>query len=161
MKNIKDLPPNPKSGFRQGYFSPANPEKYMGDITKIIYRSSWEKKFMTMCDSSHLVINWSSEPVAINYISPLDQKVHRYFVDFFCSVKTNNDDVKKYLIEIKPKKQTVFEAKNPKTFKTKERYMEHLKTVVINKAKWAAASEYASNLGYEFKVWTEENLNML
>ena len=161
MKNIKDLPPNPKSVFRQGYFVPANLEKYMGDVTKIIYRSSWEKKFMIMCDNSPLVTNWSSEPVAINYFSPIDNKMHKYFVDFFCSIKTNDEEIKKYLIEIKPKNQAVFEAKNPKTFKTQERYMNHLKTIIINKAKWAAAMEYAYNLGYEFKVWTEENLNML
>lgn len=161
MKNIKNLRPNPKSGFRQGYFVPAHPEKYMGDLTKIIYRSSWEKKFMSLCDNSPVVVNWSSEPVAINYFSPIDQKMHKYFVDFFCSIKTNEGEVKKYLIEIKPKKQAVFEAKNPKTFKTQERYMDHLKTIVINKAKWAAATEYALNLGYEFKVWTEENLNIL
>jgi len=161
MKNIKDLKPNPRSGFRQGYFLPANPEKYIGDLTKIIYRSSWEKRFMILCDTSPLIRSWSSEPVAINYFSPIDSKMHKYFVDFFCSIEAPNGEVKKYLIEIKPKKQAVFETKNPKTFKTKERYAEHLKTVVINKAKWAAAHEYAKNLGYEFKVWTEENLKMI
>lgn len=161
MKNIKDLLPNPKSGFRQGYFNPAHPEKYYGDVTKIIYRSSWEKKFMLMCDSSPNVTGWSSEPVAISYYSPIDQKMHKYHVDFFCSVVTNEGEVKKYLIEIKPKKKTLFEARDPKTFKSKEKYMEHLKEIIINKCKWAAASEYAQNLGYEFKVWTEENLNIL
>jgi len=161
MKNIKDLAPNPKSMFRQGYFVPANPEKYAGDLTKIIYRSSWERKFMTLCDISPLVVNWSSEPVAINYFSPVDQRMHKYFVDFFCSIRTDEGEIKKYLIEIKPKNQAVFEAKNPKSFKSMEKYANHVKTFVINKAKWAAATEYAANIGYEFKVWTEENLKIL
>lgn len=161
MKNIKNLSPNPKSGFRQGYFTPANPEKYLGDLTKIIYRSSWEKKFMILCDSSPMIINWSSEPVAINYFSPIDEKIHKYFVDFFCSLRTHDDTIKKYLIEIKPKSQAILEAKDPKTFKSKEKYINHLKTIIINKCKWSAADEYAKSLGYEFKVWTEENLNIL
>jgi hypothetical protein len=161
MNNIKDLKPNPKSAFKQGYFIPASPEKYIGDLKKIIYRSSWEKKFMILCDTSPLVKSWSSEPVSINYYSPIDNRIHKYYVDFFCSIESPGGEVKKYLIEIKPKNQAVFEAKNPKTFKSKERYAQHLKTVVINKAKWAAAQEYAKNLGYEFKVWTEENLKVL
>ncbi len=161
MKNIKNLSPNPKTGFRQGYFIPANPEKYIGDITKIIYRSSWEKKFMILCDKSPMIVNWSSEPVAINYYSPIDNKMHKYFVDFFCSVEMNEGEIKKYLIEIKPKSQAVLEVKDPKGFRSKEKYASHLKTIIINKAKWAAADEYAKSMGYEFKVWTEENLNIL
>lgn len=161
MKNIKRLLPNSKSGFRQGYFIPAHPEKYIGDITKIIYRSSWEKKFMILCDKSPMVESWSSEPVAINYFSPIDNKMHKYFVDFFCSISINESVSKKYLIEIKPKSQAILEMKDPKGFKSKEKYANHLKTIIINRAKWAAAEEYAKGLGYEFKVWTEENLNII
>ena len=48
--SIKNVKPNKNSGFIQGYFNPKNPEKYKGP-SPIIYRSSWERKFMIMCDS--------------------------------------------------------------------------------------------------------------
>lgn len=160
MTNIKNNLPNPNSGYRQGYFIPQRPEKYIGDPTKIIYRSSWERKFMTICDTSPLVETWSSEPMKIPYISPLDGKVHNYFVDFFCSLKLNEENTKKYLIEIKPKNQAVFEKKEPKSFKSIEKYRAHLETVAVNLAKWKAAETFATSMGWEFKVWTEENLGI-
>ena len=58
--SIKNLKPSNNSGFIQGYFTPKHPDKYIGP-TPIIYRSSWERKFMIMCDSREDVIKWSSE----------------------------------------------------------------------------------------------------
>ena len=72
----------------------------------IIYRSLWERKFMTFCDNNSSVIEWGSEEVVIPYRSPLDGKVHRYYVDFYIKVRTTKNEIKEYLIEIKPKKQT-------------------------------------------------------
>lgn len=161
MKSIKENLPNPNSGFRQGYFVPLRPEKYLGDPGKIIYRSSWERKFMSLCDTSDIVKSWSSEPISIPYLSPLDGRVHQYFVDFFCSMNTGRGEDRKYLIEIKPKNQTVLEAKSPRSFRSLEKYRKHLEVIVINKAKWNAAQDYAKSLGWEFKVWTEDNLGIL
>lgn len=160
MKSIKQLAPNPRSTFKQGYFIPSNPEKYRGDISKIIFRSSWERKFMVMCDSNESVISWSSEPIAIPYMSPVDGLPHRYFVDFYYKFQEPSGEVKSYLVEIKPKNQAVFEMKSPKTFASMERYKKHLETYVTNRAKWEAAELYAKSIGFEFKVWTEENLGV-
>ena len=56
-KNIKTFL-KPRAGkIRQGYFRPANPAKYVGDPAQIIFRSSWEFKFLKWCDSSPTVIN--------------------------------------------------------------------------------------------------------
>ena len=66
--SIKNVKPTKNSGFNQGYFNPVYPEKYAGK-PPIIYRSSWELKFMKMCDNREDIVKWSSEPVEIKYWS--------------------------------------------------------------------------------------------
>ena len=97
----------------QGRYTVSFPKKYKGDPNNVIYRSSWEYKFMKWCDLTPSIQEWGSEEIIIPYISPVDGKKHRYFPDFY--VKINNQ---KYLVEVKPLKQT----KEPKTQKrmTKE-----------------------------------------
>ena len=91
----------------KGKFQPSYPRKYKGDPTNIIYRSLWERKFMMYCDLNENIIEWGSEEIALPYRSPLDNRVHRYFPDFYIKVRESNGSIKRYLIEIKPKKQTV------------------------------------------------------
>ena len=86
----------------KGTYKPKNPHKYVGDVNKITYRSSYEVRFMKWCDLNDGVLQWGSEEVVIPYISPMDNKQHRYFVDFFIQVKTKDGVIKKYLIEVKP-----------------------------------------------------------
>ena len=49
----------------QGKFTPRFPRKYKGDPTNIIYRSSWEYKFMVWADTSTSVQEWAREEIAI------------------------------------------------------------------------------------------------
>ena len=97
---------NRENKFLQGVFSPKNPKKYRGDPTKIMYRSSWERKFMDYCDLKESIVEWSSESTIIPYHYDLDGKTHRYFIDFKIVVREKNDILQTYLVEIKPKKQT-------------------------------------------------------
>lgn len=159
MADIKNL--KPKFGrFKQGYYKPKNPSKYLGDLSNIIFRSSWEYKFMCYCDLSSSVLQWSSEPVSIPYTSPIDGKKHKYFVDFYCEIF---DGVKnqKYLVEVKPVaqylKQPIFEGK--KTPKKLERYKQEMTTYIVNNAKFSYATQYAKNIGMEFKIITEKELD--
>ena len=85
----------------RGRFNPKNPEKYRGDVTAIVYRSGYEVKFMNWCDKNSDVTEWNSEEVVVPYRSPMDNKVHRYFIDFY--IKVNG---KQYLIEVKPDRFT-------------------------------------------------------
>ena len=80
----------------KGKFIPKNPTKYLGDFNSIIYRSSYELKFMNWCDRSNSIVGWVSEEIAIPYRNPLDNKVHRYMVDFYIEVQ-EKDKIKKYL----------------------------------------------------------------
>lgn len=147
----------PKREYLQGKYKPSNPEKYRGDVCNIIYRSSWERKFLYYCDMNKNIIEYSSEEVVIPYRSPVDNRYHRYFVDFYIKYKDNNGKIKKALIEIKPYKQTV--EPQPKKRKTKG-YIYEVVEYAKNQAKWEAAKEWCLDHGYEFKVLTEFQLGI-
>ena len=97
----------------KGKYHPSYPRKYKGDPTNIIYRSLWERKFMVYCDKNEKILEWGSEEIALPYRSPVDNKVHRYFPDFYIKVQENTGRIKRYLIEVKPHKQTQ-KPKKPK-----------------------------------------------
>ena len=143
--------------FHKRKFSPTFPEKYAGDPTNIIMRSSWETQFANWCDMNPSIIKWSSEETVVPYRCPTDNKVHRYFIDFKIQVKTKGDVLKTFLIEVKPYKQChppEFPGKRTKKYLT-ESYM-----FIKNQAKWAAAREYAKDRGWEFKIITEYELGL-
>lgn len=140
-----------------GKYSPSNPQKYRGNYKMIFYRSLWELKFMKWCDLNHNILEWGSEEIVIPYRSPLDGKYHRYFVDFYIKVRTKTGQIKKYLIEIKPKKQT----QEPTAQKRKTpKYINEVTTYVVNQAKWEAAKEWCADRQLEFLILTEDHLNV-
>ena len=143
--------------FLQGKYKPKNPEKYKGDPTNIVYRSSWERKFLIYCDSNQNIIEYASEEIALPYRSPLDGRIHRYFPDFYIKVRESTGQIKKYIIEIKPQKQTV----EPKVQKRKTKsYIYEVTEWAKNQAKWKAAQEFCEDRGYEFKILTENELGI-
>tara|TARA_B100000029_G_scaffold516642_1_gene632105 strand:+ start:3731 stop:4153 length:423 start_codon:yes stop_codon:yes gene_type:complete len=138
--------------YKQGKYIPRLPKKYKGDYRNIVYRSSWEYKFMQWCDNTSSVVEWGSEEIAIPYISPVDGKRHKYYPDFY--VKVGN---KKYMVEVKPTRQT----KEPKTQKKiTKRYVTEVVTYSVNKAKWKAAKEFCKDYGWEFMLITEKELKV-
>ena len=142
---------------RSGRYRPSNITKYRGDYRNIIYRSSWEKVFMSYCDKNVNVIEWGSEEVIIPYRSPLDNRLHRYFPDFYVKVRDKSGAPKKYIIEIKPKRQCT----EPKIQKTKNRkYVREVMEYAKNQAKWGAAKEFCKDRMMEFKILTEDNLGV-
>tara|TARA_B110000259_G_scaffold89701_1_gene104243 strand:- start:29 stop:274 length:246 start_codon:yes stop_codon:yes gene_type:complete len=74
----------------KGLYRPINPNKYVGDVNKIVYRSLLEKKFMLQIDNNPDVTYWASEELAIRYYNPVTKKYHRYFPDFI--VRTTKGD---------------------------------------------------------------------
>jgi len=147
----------PKKEYLQGKYKPSNPEKYKGDVCNIIYRSSWERKFLYYCDMNKNIIEYSSEEVVIPYRSPVDNKYHRYFPDFYIKVKESNGTIKKKIIEIKPLKQCI----EPKVKKiTSKGYIYEVVEYAKNQAKWNAAKEWCLDHGYEFQVLTENELGI-
>ena len=141
----------------KGWFKPKNPKKYNGDANNIVYRSSWELRVMKYLDENPRVIWWASEELYIPYVSPVDNRVHRYFPDYLVKVKEQSGKIKTYVIEVKPKRQTM-EPKVPKR-KTKS-WLYEMKTYAVNQAKWKAAQEFCADRLIEFKVITEDHLGI-
>jgi hypothetical protein len=138
-------------------YKPSYPSKYKGDPNNIICRSSWERKFCRYCDLNESVISWGSEEFWIPYLSPVDNRVHRYFPDFIMKIKEDTGKIKTYVVEVKPRKQTV-PPKKPKR-QTKS-YLYECKTYAVNQAKWKAAVEFCKDHMIEFKVITEKELGI-
>lgn len=140
----------------KGVFKPINPQKYKGDPTRIIYRSRWELMFMSNLDSRSDVIQWSSEEIIVPYRSPLDNKTHRYFPDFWVKAKQVDGTIKECLIEIKP----FYQTQKPKVTKNANRNISEAKTYAINSTKWDYARAYCEQRGWEFIVVTEKDLGL-
>ncbi len=141
----------------KGKYKPSYPQKYKGDPTNIIYRSLWERKFMVYCDKNQNILEWGSEELALPYRSPIDGRVHRYFPDFYIKVKESTGNIKKYLIEVKPKRQTI----EPEVQKRKtKQYIYEVVEYAKNQAKWKAAKEFCKDRLWEFKIITEDDLGI-
>jgi hypothetical protein len=141
----------------KGKYQPTHPSKYRGNPSNIIYRSLWELKFMKYCDTNPNILEWGSEEVIVPYRSPIDNRYHRYFPDFYIKVKERTGKIKRMIIEIKPQKQCI----EPKVQKKKTRsYVYQVCEYAKNQAKWKAAEEYCMDRGLEFKVLTENELGI-
>ena len=141
----------------QGKYRPNFPRKYKGDPSNVIYRSSWEYKFMKWCDVTPSVQEWGSEEIIIPYVSPVDRRVHRYFPDFYVKARTKDNKIKKYIVEVKPEKQCMV-PKRPK--RQTKKFINEVKTYGINQAKWKAATEYCLDRNMEFMILTEKHLKV-
>jgi hypothetical protein len=141
----------------KGRYRVNNTAKYAGDPTRVIYRSLWELKFMKWCDNNSSVLEWGSEEVIIPYLSPVDNRIHRYFVDFYVKIQDRHGNVTKYLIEIKPAKYTRPPEKSSRVTK---RYIEEVMTWGINQSKWKNATEFCEDRGWKFQILTETELGL-
>ena len=141
----------------KGRYRVSNPAKYTGNPTNVIYRSFWEFKFMKYCDNNPSILEWGSEEVVIPYLSPVDGKVHRYFVDFYMKVQESTGRIRKYLIEIKPSKFT----QPPVVPKRRTaQFVQEVYTWGVNQAKWKAARDFCENRGWNFEIITEKELGL-
>jgi hypothetical protein len=137
----------------KGKYKLKKPEKYDGDHTQVIYRSGWERFAFKWCENQEDIKSWSSEETIIPYISAVDNKYHRYFVD----LKLNMKDGSVVLVEIKPDKQT----RPPKSKRRTKRFISESLEYVKNECKWKAAKEYCLDRGWHFQIWTEHTLKQM
>ena len=79
---------------------------------------------MVYCDLNENILEWGSEEIVIPYRSPIDNRIHRYFPDFYVKLKETTGKIKKYIIEVKPKKQLKPPVK-PKD-KQKDTFVRHM-----------------------------------
>ena len=144
--------------YYRGRFVPHNPSKYNGNPTNIIYRSSWEFRVMRYLDENSSIVQWSSEELAIPYVSPLDGRVHRYFPDFIVKIKRDSNPTTIHMIEIKPAAQTKIPTVRKASQPVTRKYITEVMTYGVNNAKWQAATEYCNDRGWKFIVITEREL---
>lgn len=135
---------------------PKNIQKYVGKIDNIIYRSGLELKFFRFCDNNPNVVEWGSEEIKIPYRDTLQKKTRTYFVDAYVKIQ-EGDIIKKYLVEVKPWKQT----QEPKAGKGKKKsnllYEQVMYQNLLDKKKFA--QEFAKKHEMEFIIITEKELN--
>ena len=154
--SIKKNKPSKDSSFFQGYYKPEHPEKYKGEYP-IIYRSSWEHKFCIWCDRNSEVIHWASEPFSIKYWNILTKKFHTYYPDFYISMKKDNE-IKKYVVEIKPKSQLKKPAPpKKKTAKSLKNYKYIYEAYMKNLCKIDALNKFAKNQNLNVMLLTEDS----
>jgi hypothetical protein len=100
--------------WRQGLYTVKNPHKYLGDVTKVRFLSSWEYECCTYFDSNESVIKWKSEPFAIPYFNPVKKRMAKYWPDFYVQYINPNNEVVTEVIEVKPIEQCKAPRKNRK-----------------------------------------------
>lgn len=129
-------------------FTPKNINKYIGDASKIVCRSLWERNVCKFCDETPSIIKWSFEEIIVPYINPLDKKFHNYYPDFLIQFKID-EQIKTWMVEVKPKKQTYLKENASKKEKI---------AWITNSAKWEAAKKYCEKNNMEFKIITEKEI---
>lgn len=141
------------SSFTQGLYKPNNPSKYIGDISKIRYMSSWELSMHSFFDNNVNITKWSSEGIAIPYIKPTDGRIHKYYPDYYIEYFDKSGSVHKEIIEVKPDKQTKFSRARS----AKNKLYEDVQ-YAINVAKWQACQQFCDAHGIVFKIITEKTM---
>ena len=69
-----------------GKYKVHNKAKYVADLQEVVYRSSWELKYMKYLDRHPAVLEWGSENVIIPYYNQIEKKTRRYFQEGLPSV---------------------------------------------------------------------------
>jgi hypothetical protein len=147
--------PRPRGNrkYHQGLFTPQHPEKYVGDVKQIVYRSGWELKFMTRLDRNPQVVSWASEEICVPYHDPVRKKTRRYFPDFLVKFK----DGTVTMIEIKPMKEMSPPKKGRRLRKS---FITEAATYLTNQAKWDSAERFCDAKGWKFEVLHEKDLGI-
>jgi hypothetical protein len=152
---VKPVIRKKNSRYSQGIFNPRHPEKYRGSLP-IYYRSNMELNALRMLDNNPNVLTYGSESVIIPYTSPLDGRLHRYFVDLVAALKDKTGIIKKLLIEVKPSKMLL-----PPVFSNRKSVNTLLyenKQYALNMAKFDAAKQWCKKHNYIFIILTEREI---
>jgi len=141
-----------RGNYSKGIYIVENNEKYFGKSNPK-YRSSWESKFCYFLDHCNNVTKWAFESIIIPYVNEIDGKTHKYITDFCFEEVDKNGKVRKFIVEIKPEKQTK-PPKPPKNQnkKAQKRFLYEAQTYIKNICKWRAVHSYCLKKGLEFRI---------
>jgi hypothetical protein len=169
--------------FKQGFYTPRHPEKYIENKKRvrhlspeeirtrriansnatvikwgsgrfaIRYLSSWELRMHRFLDFNATVIKWSSEPFAVRYVKPTDGKIHRYYPDYWVKYRNRKGQIVQEVLEVKPSNQT----RRSRRRNPKARLYEDM-VYSVNLAKWSACEKFCDKYGLKFYRITEKDL---
>lgn len=149
-----------KSRTKHGLYKVKNIDKYLGNVNHVEFKSSWEYKFCVYCDLTPEILKWGCEILVIPYVDRFS-KSRRYIPDFYmeCRSLKHSDILNKFLVEVKPDKETR-EPVIPKTISpSKLKNLEwELNTWHTNKHKWVYAIEWCKSRDIIFRLVTEKQL---
>lgn len=158
---------NNSNKFKQSILLTENLIGYKGKKQKISVLSSYEHKAVRMLQqlySLKRIDGWANEESIFNYVYSLDEKNHRYLMDFTI---TKGDYT--IFVEVKPFSKLT-PPKKPKEFKGEKSVQSYRNAVaefLKNQDKWKAVNEWCdtqnSKIGYEkykFVIWTEKELSI-
>lgn len=139
--------------YTHGYHHLTNPSKYLGNPCKIRYKSHLERGFMKGLDDNPDVVEWGYEYHKIKY--QYNSETRTYLPDIYVVFNTARG-LKKYMIEIKPHKDTV----SPKTECDNDIIRKPIRTDRYNEnqAKWNAARLFCLENSLEFLLITERDI---
>lgn len=138
--------------YKQGVFTPKHPEKYVGNVDNIVYRSSWELQVFGFLDRNPKILRWASEEIAIPYFDRATNKLRTYYPDMWIEYMNKDGKVIKEVIEVKPISQTKLPNKRHK------HYLSETLTYITNKCKWEAAKQWCATRNMKFRVLTENSI---
>ena len=158
--------------FKQGLYRPQTPGKCLNQ-TPPEYRSGLEMKLMCVLDKNPNILQWSSERVIIPYFKRTENRMARYFVDFYFKIKIG-EVIKEFIVEVKPKKQMerVMDTINgtqgkPHGNKKKSTVVYENMEAATNLDKWEAAKKWCEEQkrtkgrDIHFVIVTEENIDKI
>lgn len=152
MYDIKKLKPRKCGRFKQGYINPTSCKKLFPSQknTPIIYRSSYEKRFIEYLESNKNVEYWGSECTPIEYVDAFDNTKHTYYPDYIALINGVY-----YLFEVKPHNQCI----TPDKTLPKDSYA--WRTYIKNVSKWKATQTLCESRGMKFQIITEKTISKL
>lgn len=132
-----------------------NPEKYAGDLNKLLYKSSWEENMFNFCDNNINIVRWGYEIIEISYMKPVEKgfKPSKYYPDLYVEYFDKDKNFIREVLEVKPLKQTKTSRSKKPLIKLAENYV-----VKVNHAKWDAAQKWCLDRGIKFSVITEKSI---
>jgi len=140
--------------YKQGTYEVKNKNKYVGKGNPR-FLSSFELQCFLYMDNNPNVIEWGSENVVVKYYDHLKEKYRRYMVDLYVKYKDRHGNIKTELVEIKPYNETLPPTKGKKR---QDVFENQQMTYITNQEKWKAATEYAKDRGWTFRVITERDI---
>lgn len=135
---------------RKGKFIPENIDKYLGDASNIVYRSTIEAEWFLWFDQTDDIISWASEPFPIKY--KFDSKEKDYWFDVLLKIRNRDSSESSYICEIKPNNKLY-----PPVKKRSKYFLNEIKEFRMNYYKWYYAYVWCEDKEYEFGILNEKN----